>query len=78
MCGINVDGENHFVISPKPGGHFTFANARYDSVFGTVKSSWKKENDKYIYEIEIPSNCTANIILPNGISQTVTAGKYTF
>ena len=23
MCGINVDGENHFVISPKPGGHFT-------------------------------------------------------
>lgn len=78
MCGIKIDGENHFVIAPKPGGHFTFANARYDSVFGTVKSSWKKENDKYIYEIEIPSNCTANVILPNGISQTVTAGKYTF
>lgn len=78
MCGINVDGKNHFVISPKPGGHFTFANARYDSVFGTVKSSWKKENDKYSFEIEVPSNCTADVILPNGATQTVTAGKYTF
>ena len=78
MCGINVDGENHFVIAPKPGGHFDFAKAEYNSVYGKVVSSWKWQNDKYIYEIEIPSNCTADVILPNGIKQTVTAGKYTF
>lgn len=78
MCGIKVDGENHFVISPKPGGHFTFASASYDSVFGTVKSSWKKEDNKYTYEIEVPSNCTADVVLPNGISQTVGCGIYTF
>lgn len=78
MCGINVDGENHFVIKPLAGGNFTFANAEYKSIFGTVKSGWKKQNDKYVYEIEIPANCTAEIILPNGTKQTVTAGKYTF
>lgn len=77
MCGINVDGENHFTVSPKPGGHFTFASARYDSVFGTVASSWQKENGRYLYNIEIPSNCTADIILPDGTIRTVTAGKYT-
>lgn len=78
MCGIKVDGENHFVIAPKPGGHFDFAKAEYDSIYGKVASGWKKQNDKYVYEIEIPVNCTAEIILPNGIKQTVTAGKYTF
>lgn len=78
MCGIKVDGENHFVIQPLAGGHFTFAKAEYKSVFGTVKSGWKKQNDKFAYEIEIPANCTAEILLPNGTKQTVTAGKYTF
>ena len=37
-----------------------------------------KQNDNYIYEIEIPANCTAEIILQNGEKQTVTAGKHIF
>lgn len=78
MCGINVDGENHFVVSPKPGGHFTFAKAEYKSIFGTVKSGWEQKDGKTVYTVEIPANCTADIILPNGETQTVTAGKYTF
>lgn len=78
MCGIRVDGENHFIIAPKAGGHFTFAKAEYKSIFGKVVSGWKKQNDKYVYEIEIPANCTAEIILPNGTKQTVTAGEYKF
>lgn len=78
MCGIRVDGENHFMIEPKPGGHFTYANAEYQSVYGKVVSGWKKQEDKYSFEIEIPANTTADIILPNGTEQTITAGKYIF
>ena len=78
MCGINVDGENHFIISPNPGGHFTYAKAEYKSVFGAVKSGWVKQDKGFVYEIEIPANCTADIILPDGTKQTVTSGKYTF
>lgn len=78
MCGIDVDGENHFTIKPMPGGHFTFANARYKSIFGEVKSGWKKENGKYAYQITVPANCTADIILPNGEKHTVKAGEYNF
>ena len=78
MCGINVSGENHFVIKPRPGGHFTFANAQYNSVFGTVKSGWEIKDGKAAYTIEIPANCTAEIILQNGEKQTVTAGKHIF
>lgn len=78
MCGITVDGKNHFVIKPMPGGHFTFANAKYKSIFGEVASGWKKEKDKYIYKITIPANCTADIILPNGEKHAVTAGNYEY
>lgn len=78
MCGINVDGQNHFKIAPLPGGSFAFAGAEYKSVFGTVKSSWKKEDEKIIYEIEIPSNCTAQVELPDGRSFNLKAGKYTY
>ncbi|MBQ9507222.1 MAG: family 78 glycoside hydrolase catalytic domain, partial [Clostridia bacterium] len=59
MCGIRVSGENRFTVAPKPGGHFTFAAAEYTSVYGTVKSGWKKTENGWRYEIEIPSNCTA-------------------
>ena len=76
MCGINVNGENRFIISPEPGGHFTYAKAEYKSIFGTVKSGWIKEDGKYIYEIEIPANCTADVILPDGNFQTLFSGKH--
>ena len=77
MCGIRVDGENHFIIQPKAGGNFTYANAEYKSIFGTVKSSWEKTENGYQYKIEIPANCTAEIIM-GGMKQNVTAGQYTF
>lgn len=78
MCGINVDGENHFVIAPKPGGSFTFAKAQYKSIFGTVQSAWEIKNGKTVYTVEIPANTTADIVLPNGTEQTLVAGKYCF
>lgn len=78
MCGINIDGENHFVIAPKPGGSFTFAKAQYKSIFGTVQSVWEIKDGKTVYTVEIPANTTAEIILPNGTEQTVVAGKYDF
>ena len=78
MCGINIDGENHFVIAPKPGGNFTFAKAQYKSIFGTVQSAWEIKDGKTVYTVEIPANTTADIILPNGTEQTVVAGKHSF
>ena len=78
MCGINVDGENHFVLKPLPGGRVSFAEASYKSVFGTVKSGWRKMNEKTVFSVEIPSNCTAEVMLPSGEKKTVKSGKYVF
>ena len=76
MCGIRVDGENHFTIAPRPGGNFTFARAGYDSVYGTVESSWKRGNGKTVYTFSVPANCTAELILPNGETRELSAGVY--
>ena len=75
-CGIRVDGENHFTISPRPGGHLTEAAASYNSVYGEVRSAWKREGGKTTYTLAIPVNCEAVIVLPSGRTETVSAGLY--
>ena len=78
MCGINVDGENKFRIAPKPGGRLTYARAEYQSVYGKVACGWQKTEKGCTYAVTIPSNCKAEILLPNGESHSVEAGKYTY
>ena len=77
-AGIRVDGENRFTIQPVPGPGLEHAGARYLSPCGKVSSAWKKENGKIIFTIGIPANCEADIVLPNGRRETVTAGRYTY
>lgn len=78
MCGIRVDTENRFIISPRPGGSFSFAKASYKSVFGTVFSGWEKKDGKYKYKIVIPPNCKATVLLPGKEAVDVSAGEYEF
>lgn len=77
MCGIQVSGENEFTIAPRAGGHFTFAKCEYQSVYGKVKSDWRRENGKTVYMISVPANTTAKVVLPSG-EKTLTAGEYEF
>lgn len=77
MCGINVDGENHFVIAPQIGGKETYARCEYQSIYGPVSSAWEIVGDKVRYTVEIPSNTTAEITI-GGKTQTVGAGRYSF
>lgn len=65
MCGIHVDGENHFIIAPLPGGHLTYAKASYHSLYGTVESGWRKTEDGMEFTVTVPANCTAAVRLPD-------------
>ena len=78
MCGIRVGGENHFVIAPHPGGHFTHAKAVYDSVYGRVESGWAKTTDGWKYTVTVPANCTAELRLPEKPPVTLEPGTYHF
>ena len=79
MCGIKVTGENTFTIAPKPGGQFTHARAEYHSVYGKVVSGWKKTEDgQWEFQVEVPANTVAKVVLPDGREKVCRAGMYTF
>ncbi|MGN1234470.1 MAG: family 78 glycoside hydrolase catalytic domain, partial [Christensenellaceae bacterium] len=77
-CGIRVAGENRFVIKPVIGGTLTYARGSYRSVYGLVESGWERKDGKTVLSVQIPCNCTAEIVLSDGTKQTVGAGKHTF
>ena len=78
MCGIRVTGENRFTVKPLPGGSLTHAEAGYTSVFGRITSKWEKAGGKITYTVDVPANCEAEIVLPQGLHETVGAGTWTF
>lgn len=81
MCGILVDGENHFTIAPRPGGHFAYAKAAYNSVYGKVESGWERAADgdgKVTYTVAIPDNCSATVILPGKDAVNLNPGTHIF
>lgn len=77
MCGINVDKENRFILKPIIGGNVDFAKASYQSIYGKVSLSWKKENGKVIINITVPSNTEAEFIYEN-TKQELKSGSYEF
>ena len=76
MCGIRVEGENHFVIAPNPGGSFTHAKARYQSIYGMVESGWERTASGYRVCINVPCNTTATMISPDGMRECLTPGTH--
>ncbi len=76
--GIRADGENHFVIAPVPGGTLTEAKTAYQSIYGKVETAWKKEKAGIHYTITIPANTTADVLLPDGRREVVSAGVHEF
>lgn len=78
MCGIRVTGSNRFRIAPKPGGTLTYARAGYDSIYGRVECGWDRRDGVTVYTVRVPSNCSAELVLPGGIRETLSAGEYRF
>lgn len=75
--GINVQGENTFLIEPKVGGHVTSASCSYGSVYSLVSVSWRKENEKVKYQIQVPPNTKAILRLPKEEKELL-PGSYEF
>ena len=78
MCGIRLDGENRFTVTPLPGGSFTRAGASYLSIFGRIESAWERSDGKTVYTITVPANCEASILLPSGRTEKVRPGTHRF
>ena len=77
MLGIKIKGENTFEISPVIGEGVEFAKGAYQSLYGEVKVSWKKEKDKVLFDIEVPNNTIASFIFKDK-NELLEPGKFQF
>ena len=80
LAGIAADPEQpgfkHIVMKPHPVGDLTHVKATHRSPYGEIASEWRKDGDKFIWEVEIPANTTATVTLPKGkLGRTTQDGK---
>ena len=78
ICGIQIAGENRFVIAPRPGGSLTHTSASYVSIYGNVESKWEKTEKGFSFIVTVPANCQALVRLPDGREHVQTAGTATY
>ncbi|HET6996507.1 MAG TPA: alpha-L-rhamnosidase C-terminal domain-containing protein, partial [Chitinophagaceae bacterium] len=68
IAGINAfddtPGYKLSFIQPRIGGGLSFASASLQTVYGKLSSGWKVEADQILYDVEIPPNTSAVLILP--------------
>ena len=51
-------------MEPKFPEGLSHVNASYNSVYGEIKSSWKKQDEAFTWNISIPANTSAILKLP--------------
>ena len=77
MCGIRTAQDNTYTVEPKVGGSITHAFCRYNGVWGSIVSEWRREGEKTIYRICVPANACARALLPDG-EHILGCGEHTF
>ncbi len=81
-AGIAADpadpGFKHIIMKPVPDKRLGHLDAEYESAAGLIKSSWKYDGDKWIWEFTVPEGATATVTLPGETeSKDYAAGTYT-
>ena len=81
VAGIAADvkspGFRHIIMKPLPDKRLGFVRAEYQSAAGLIKSSWKYEGDKWIWDFTIPDGATATVTLPGKTTtQEYQSGTY--
>lgn len=81
-AGIAADptapGFKHIIMSPIPDKRLGHITAEYNSAAGLIKSAWKYEGDKWIWEFTIPEGATASVTIPGeSESKEYKSGTYT-
>ncbi len=78
VAGINVDPEQpgfkNVIIKPVALDELDWANGEHTSPYGTIKSSWTKNEGQLQLKLTIPANTTATVYLPTSNHALVKEG----
>lgn len=80
MGGIDIDpaapGYKHVLIQPHMGGGFTHVMTSHAGPFGTVRSDWHLDGERFSLFIDVPPNSTATVRLPKAhLAQVAESGR---
>jgi len=79
VSGIKADekapGFENVILAPKPDKRMKWAEASFDTKYGTVKSKWLYKNDSIEYEFTVPNKAT---LILDGKEQKLEKGEYKF
>lgn len=82
VAGIDTDeekaGYKHSVIKPQIGQGLQWASASLNTMYGTIRSEWRKTEDNTIlFKIQIPPNTQATVYLPADSASNISEGTET-
>ncbi len=82
VAGIAADpakpGFKHIIMKPVPDKRLGFVKAEYKSAAGLIRSEWKYDGDKWIWNFTVPEGATASVTLPGETeAKEYSAGTYT-
>ncbi|MBK0370901.1 alpha-L-rhamnosidase [Flavobacterium agrisoli] len=79
MAGIKSSDSapafKEIIMKPDFNAGLTFVNASYESVYGLIKSNWKKNKKNLEWKITIPANSSAVVYLPTTNASSVTVNN---
>jgi len=65
--GIDVDpagpGYRRSRIAPRPGAGLTSASASLETAYGTLQSAWRLEGQRFVLDVTVPANTSAEVTL---------------
>ncbi|NLV42934.1 MAG: family 78 glycoside hydrolase catalytic domain [Candidatus Hydrogenedentes bacterium] len=78
LGGIQADdahpGLKHFIAAPGVESGLKHVTAKHLSEYGWISSAWKREGNTITYDLEVPPNSTARVILPAAALDAVQEG----
>jgi alpha-L-rhamnosidase len=66
------------VVHPKPVGDLRYVRTSYETPQGTARSSWTRTGERFVLEVTVPANTTAEVWLPTGDGPTTAPSRATF
>lgn len=78
--GFNEDGDGagfrKIIIKPIPVGDLKWVKGSYQTISGTIRVEWRRENGAFELKLSIPANTSATVYIPATLEKEVTeSGK---
>ena len=80
ICGIQQTdtGYKSVRLAPIPDKRLGFAKCALETVSGRIESNWYYTADRIVFEFTVPAGVSAEIALPDGYTETVMGGSYSY